>query len=243
MISSESILEVIDLNVYYSGSHILKGASLKLDKGTTAIIGRNGMGKTTLVSAIMGLVSVAKGEIIFNGENITNMSPDIIAKKGIGYVPQGRRVFKSLTVDEHLRFVARKGPDGDHYWTPEVIYELFPRLKERYKQSGANLSGGEQQMLAIGRALVTNPKLLIMDEPSEGLAPVIIDQLIEFCQKLKNTKMSLLLVEQNLAFAKSVSEVANVMFTGDFVYQDNFDKLIDSPELLHQYVGVGLKSS
>lgn len=234
------ILKVNNLHVYYGGSHILQGASLELEKGTSAIIGRNGMGKTTLVSAIMGLVPATEGTVELAGENITNFPPYKIAKKGIGYVPQGRRIFSSLTVDEQLKFVTRKGIDGTADWSPEKVYEFFPRLKERYKQSGTNLSGGEQQMLAIGRALVTNPKLLIMDEPSEGLAPVIINHIIEFCYKLRQMDMSLLLVEQNLNFAKSVSDYVNVMLTGKFAYQDTFNKLLGAPELLYKYVGVGI---
>lgn len=236
----KKILKVNNLHVYYGGSHILQGASLELEKGTTAIIGRNGMGKTTLVSAIMGLVPVTNGTVLFNGQDITNLQPNKIARRGIGYVPQGRRIFSSLTVDEQLRFVTRKSIDGEEEWTAEKVYEFFPRLKERYKQSGTNLSGGEQQMLAIGRALVTNPKLLIMDEPSEGLAPVIIDHIIDFCLKLKQTNMSLLLVEQNMSFAKSVSSYANVMLTGKFAYQESFEKLLNSPDLLYKYVGVGI---
>jgi len=234
------ILKVNNLHVYYGSSHILHGASMTLDKGTTTIIGRNGMGKTTFVSAIMGLVPVAEGTVELCGEDITNLPPYKIARKGIGYVPQGRRIFSSLSVDEQLRFVAKNNSDGTGEWSVERVYEFFPRLKERYKQKGTSLSGGEQQMLAIGRALVTNPKLLIMDEPSEGLAPVIIDQLIEFCHKLKKTDISLVLVEQNLMFAKNVSENVNVMLTGTFAYQDTYERLLNHPELLNKYVGVGI---
>lgn len=234
------ILKVNNLHVYYGGSHVLQGASMTLDKGTTTIIGRNGMGKTTFVSTIMGLVPATEGTVEFYGEDITNLPPYKIARKGIGYVPQGRRIFSSLTVDEQLRFVAKSNSDGSCEWFPERVYEFFPRLKERYKQKGTSLSGGEQQMLAIGRALVTNPKLLIMDEPSEGLAPVIIDQLIEFCHKLIKTDISLVLVEQNLLFAKNVSEKANVMLTGTFAYQDTYKRLLETPELLYKYLGVGI---
>lgn len=230
------ILKVEDLHVYYGGSHVLQGVSMELEEGMTAIIGRNGMGKTTLVNAIMGLVPTREGSVYLAGERITGMPPYVIARKGIGYVPQGRKIFPSLSVDEHLRFAARPVPGG---WDAEKVYEFFPRLKERWKQSGTNLSGGEQQMLAIGRALVTNPKLLIMDEPSEGLAPVIVDQLIDFCEKLKKTDMALVLVEQNLTFARTVSEDINVMLTGKFAYQDSFEKLMADHELTHQLIGIG----
>ncbi len=234
--SNGSIFCVENLHVYYGGSHVLHGVSLELYPGTTAIIGRNGMGKTTLIKAIMGLVPVREGKITFCGEDITGLPPYIVAHKGIGYVPQGRHIFESLSVDEQLKFAARRVDVG---WDAERVYEFFPKLKKCYKQSGTTLSGGEQQMLAIGRALVTNPKLLIMDEPSEGLAPVIIEQLVNFCLELKKTNMSLILVEQSLLFAQAVSENVNVMLTGNIVYSDSFQKLMDNKELTHQLIGVG----
>ena len=230
------ILKVEDLHVYYGGSHVLQGVSMELERGMTAIIGRNGMGKTTLVNAIMGLAPTRAGSVFLDGTRITGLPPYLIARKGIGYVPQGRKIFPSLTVDEHLRFAARPLPGG---WDAEKVYGLFPRLRERFRQSGTNLSGGEQQMLAIGRALVTNPKLLIMDEPSEGLAPVIVDQLISFCETLKQTDMALVLVEQNLTFARAVSDQVNVMLTGRFAYQDSFEALMADHALTHQLIGVG----
>ena len=162
------ILEVKNLDVHYGRAHALQGVSLSLERGVLAVVGRNGMGKTTLCNAITGLVS-ARGSIKLNGEEILGLAPNAITDKGIGYVPQGRRVWPSLSVDEHLRLVARKGP-----WTIDRIYDAFPRLSERKKNGGAELSGGEQQMLAISRALLFNPKLLVMDEPTEGLAPVIV---------------------------------------------------------------------
>ena len=232
------ILKVDNVHVYYGGSHVLQGVSLELANGATAVIGRNGMGKTTLVNAIMGLVPIKAGTISFLGADITKLPPYEIARRGIGYVPQGRRIFGSLTVDEQLRFAARPAKDADG-WNAEKVYSFFPRLKERFRQSGTTLSGGEQQMLAIGRALVTNPRLLIMDEPSEGLAPVIVDQLMDFCCQLRLTDISLLLVEQSLTFARKVSETANVMLTGRFAYQDDFDKLLADKKLTHQLIGIG----
>ena len=232
------ILKVENVHVYYGGSHVLQGVSLELEKGATTVIGRNGMGKTTLVKAIMGLVPIKEGSVSLMGEDITKLPPYEIARKGVGYVPQGRRIFGSLTVDEQLRFAARN-MDTPDAWTAEKVYAFFPRLKERYKQSGTTLSGGEQQMLAIGRALVINPQLLIMDEPSEGLAPVIVEQLIDFCLKLRQTQISLLLVEQSLTFAKTVSENVNVMLTGKFAYQDDFEKLLADKKLTHQLIGIG----
>ena len=167
--SSASILEVNGLNVYYGASHALQGVDLKLGHGVLSVVGRNGMGKTTLCNAIMGLVPVSSGSITFNGQNISNKTSADIARMGIGYVPQGRRLWKSLTVDEHLRLVS-SGHDGA--WSIERIYSTFPRLAERKNNGGSQLSGGEQQMLAISRALLLNPRLLVMDEPTEGLAPV-----------------------------------------------------------------------
>jgi len=234
----EPILVIKDLHVKYGGSHVLRGISLALDHGVVAIVGRNGMGKTTLVSAIIGLAPVYSGSVLFNGLSIIGLQPYQIASQGIGYVPQGRRIFTSLTVDEHLRFAARK-VDGGETWDAEKVYDLFPRLKERRRQSGSSLSGGEQQMLAIGRALVINPRLLVMDEPSEGLAPIIVDQLVHTCKNLMATGISILLVEQKLAFAASVADRVEVMVTGKMVYQGDFATLLSNHQLTQQYLGVG----
>src|SRR3954453_531092 len=178
---SPAALEVRGLDVYYGHSHALQGVDLSLDTGVFSVVGRNGMGKTTLCKAIMGLVPVSGGSIRVRGEDITRRPPAHIARLGAGYVPQGRRLWRSLSVDEHLRLAAglRRGA-----WTVERIYETFPRLAERKEHGGAQLSGGEQQMLAISRALVTNPQLLIMDEPTEGLAPVIVAQVEEMLLRL-----------------------------------------------------------
>ena len=168
-------LEVRDLNVFYGRSHALQGVNLRLDHGVLSVVGRNGMGKTTLCKAIMGLVPVASGDIAFGGQSLVGKSPAEIARLGIGYVPQGRRLWRSLSVDEHLKLVARRGGA----WSIERIYATFPRLAERKSNGGGQLSGGEQQMLAIARALLLNPSLLVMDEPTEGLAPVIVNQVEE----------------------------------------------------------------
>lgn len=205
-------MAVRDLNVYYGHSHVLQGVSFTLEHhGVLGIVGRNGMGKTTLCNAIMGLVRSRSGSIRLNGRELLGMEPYRIVDLGIGYVPQGRRVWPSLTVDEHLKVSARNGGA----WNPEKVYEMFPRLAERRRHEGDQLSGGEQQMLAIGRALVANPKLLIMDEPSEGLAPKIVQQVEELLVRLaREEDLAVLLVEQNLGVATKVARRLAVMVNG-----------------------------
>ena len=205
-------MAVRDLNVYYGHSHVLQGVSFTLEHhGVLGIVGRNGMGKTTLCNAIMGLVRSRSGSIRLNGRELSGMEPYRIVDLGIGYVPQGRRVWPSLTVDEHLKVSARNGGA----WNPEKVYEMFPRLAERRRHEGDQLSGGEQQMLAIGRALVANPKLLIMDEPSEGLAPKIVQQVEELLVRLaREEDLAVLLVEQNLGVATKVARRLAVMVNG-----------------------------
>jgi uncharacterized protein (UPF0261 family)/ABC-type branched-subunit amino acid transport system ATPase component len=203
------ILEIKNLDVHYGRAHALQGVSLAFEKGIVAVVGRNGMGKTTLCNAITGLVA-ARGSVKLNGEEILGLAPNVITDKGVGYVPQGRRVWPSLSVDEHLRLVARKGP-----WTVERIYKVFPRLLERRRNGGAELSGGEQQMLAISRALLFNPKLLVMDEPTEGLAPVIVQQVSAMLKALAaEGEISVLLIEQNLGVAIEVADTIDVMVNG-----------------------------
>ena len=231
------VLEVRAVHVYRDASYVLKGASLEIPSGVVALVGRNGMGKSTLMAALMGLLPVTRGEVILFGREIANRRPYEIAKNGIGYVPQGRRVFASLSVDEHLNMPWRKSA-GD--WSPDRVYGLFPRLYERRRHSGTRLSGGEQQMLAIGRALVTNPRLLLMDEPSEGLAPLIVDLVGAACRKLVEAGMSILLVEQNLHLAQAVTDTFFVMATGEIVHRGAFSSPSYDPELLRGYMGIGV---
>src|SRR5436309_4816043 len=200
---SATTLEVRGLDVYYGHSHALQGVDLTLDTGVFSVVGRNGMGKTTLCKAIMGLVPVSGGSIRVHGDDITRRPPAHIARLGVGYVPQGRRLWRSLSVDEHLQLAAgmRRGP-----WTVERIYHTFPRLSERKDHGGSQLSGGEQQMLAISRALLTNPHLLIMDEPTEGLAPVIVAQVEEMLVRLgQDDDVAVLVIEQNIGVATAIS--------------------------------------
>ena len=197
------ILRVDRLNVYYGRAHAVQDVSVTLDRGILAVVGRNGMGKTTLCNAITGLVA-ASGSIKLTGTELVGLPPHAITGLGVGYVPQGRRVWPSLTVDEHLRLAERSAHRG--VWTIERIYDLFPRLAERRGNGGYQLSGGEQQMLAIGRALLFNPRLLVMDEPTEGLAPVIVEQVAETLKSLGDDALSVLLVEQNLGVAIDVAD-------------------------------------
>ena len=233
---SEPLLAVEGLNAYYGRAHILQDVSFQLGDEGVAIVGRNGMGKTTLCASIMGMAPPrATGSIRFDGQELIGRASYKIAGLGIGYVPQGRRLLPSLSVDEHLRMVA--GRNGG-IWTTERVYELFPRLAERKRNGGAQLSGGEQQMLAIGRALLTNPKLLIMDEPSEGLAPTIIELLIETFRKLEQDGLRILLIEQNLGVATSLAERQLVMVGGEIATETTADVLVNDPELQRRYLGV-----
>jgi uncharacterized protein (UPF0261 family)/ABC-type branched-subunit amino acid transport system ATPase component len=227
------ILEVRNLDVHYGRAHALQGVSLSLDKGIIAVVGRNGMGKTTLCNAITGLVP-AGGSVKFNGEEILGLPAYAITEKGIGYVPQGRRVWPSLSVDEHLRLAARKGA-----WTVERIYKTFPRLSERKSNGGAELSGGEQQMLAISRALLFNPKLLVMDEPTEGLAPVIVQHVSAMLKALAaEGEISVLLIEQNLGVAIDVADTIDVMVNGRIARSMPASELAADRELQQRLLGV-----
>jgi uncharacterized protein (UPF0261 family)/ABC-type branched-subunit amino acid transport system ATPase component len=227
------ILEIKNLDVHYGRAHALQGVSLSLDRGVLAVVGRNGMGKTTLCNAITGLVG-ARGSVKLAGEEILGLAPNVITEKGIGYVPQGRRVWPSLSVDEHLRMVVRKGP-----WTVDRIYNVFPRLSERKKNGGAELSGGEQQMLAISRALLFNPKLLVMDEPTEGLAPVIVQQVSAMLKSLAaEGEISVLLIEQNLGVAIEVADTVDVMVNGRIARSMRASELAADRELQQRLLGV-----
>jgi uncharacterized protein (UPF0261 family)/ABC-type branched-subunit amino acid transport system ATPase component len=235
---SAPALEVRGLDVYYGHSHALQGVDLTLDSGVFSVVGRNGMGKTTLCKTIMGLLRASGGSVRLRGEDITHLSPARIAQAGVGYVPQGRRLWRSLSVAEHLSLAAgmRRGA-----WTIDRIYETFPRLAERKDHGGGQLSGGEQQMLAISRALLTNPQLLIMDEPTEGLAPVIVAQVEEMLVRLgEDDDMSVLVIEQNIGVATAISKNVAIMVNG------RINRIIDSArlsadrELQQRLLGVGV---
>jgi branched-chain amino acid transport system ATP-binding protein len=232
---SEPLLAVEDLNGWYGTAHVLQGVSFSMGAEPVALIGRNGMGKSTLCLAISGLLESAAGSVRLDGQELLGKPAYKVAGAGIGYVPQGRRLFESLTVDEHLDIVGRRAKGQ---WTPKRVYELFPRLAERRHVSGTSLSGGEQQMLAIGRALVTNPRVLIMDEPSEGLAPTIVEGLVETVKELAAGGMGLLVVEQNLGVATSLAERQLVMVTGSIAVETTAAELAADPGAQRRYLGV-----
>jgi len=234
------LLEVEGLSAFYGKARALEDVSFRMAHESIAIVGRNGMGKTTLCNAIMGISPpAATGSIRFAGNELVGGHSYRIARQGIGYVPQGRRLFPSLTVDEHLRIASREAPtDGGSPWTRERVYELFPRIAERRRNGGAELSGGEQQMVAIGRALVTNPRLLVLDEPSEGLAPAIIEIMIETFQQLEREGLAILLIEQNLGVATALAERQLIMVAGSIATETTAETLSSDSELQRRYLGV-----
>ena len=232
---ADTLLEVEDVHGYYGTAHVLEGVSFSMGAEPVALIGRNGMGKSTLCAALVGLLPHSTGSVRLEGRELLGRPAYKVASAGIGFVPQGRRLFQSLTVDEHLQIVGAKSSAA---WTPKRVYELFPRLAERKQVSGTSLSGGEQQMLAIGRALLTNPKVLIMDEPSEGLAPTIVEGLVQTIKDLAAAGMGLLVVEQNLGVATSLADRQLVMVTGTIATETTAAELRDDPAAQRRYLGV-----
>jgi len=234
---SEPLLQVRDLCSGYGESRVLDELSFSMGVEAVGIIGRNGMGKTTFCDTLMGLVPTTSGQVLLHGEHIEGRTPEKVARSGISYVPQGRRLFASLTVDEHLAMLA-KGTRGKR-WTPEAVYELFPRLAQRRTSSGTDLSGGEQQMLAVGRALLLNGSLVLMDEPSEGLAPTIVDVLVDVVHRLVTEGTAVLVVEQKLRAATAMAERQLVMVSGRIQAETTAAALQADPELQRRYLGVG----
>jgi len=232
-----TILEVQDIHTYYGDAYVLQGLSLKVEEGQIlGLLGRNGVGKTTLVNSIVGFTPPRRGKILFKGVDITQFSSFETVRMGMGLVPQGRRVFPSLSVEENLRVAGRNV--GRHRWNLEQVFALFPRLEERRAQRARTLSGGEQQMLAIGRALMTNPDCLIMDEPSEGLAPIVIQGVWEAVGKLKEEGLSILLVEQNASLAIKLVDYVHVLSKGQVVYSADPQVLWANEEIKSGYLGI-----
>ena len=248
MAPPEVLLSVRDIHTYYAQSYVLQGLSLDLHRGQiVAILGRNGMGKTTLVRSIAGLTPPRAGEVRLRDRPLTGIPPHQIARQGVALVPQGRRIFKSLTVRENLSLATsamaggrrlRSDRDGAPAWTLERVLHAFPNLRARIANRGGALSGGEQQMLAIGRALMRNPDLILMDEPSEGLSPRLVQQVGEILQTLKQQQHSILLVEQNIGLALSVADYVYVLSVGKFVFEGTPEALMANAEVIDRHLGV-----
>ncbi|HLR93571.1 MAG TPA: ABC transporter ATP-binding protein [Jiangellaceae bacterium] len=235
--SARPFLEVEDLVAGYAGSRVLDGVSLSVAAGeTVALLGRNGVGKTTLIESVMGLLRPSSGRIRVDGRDVTRKPPHVVARAGVGIVPQGRRVFAPLSVQENLEISVRAS-SGE--WTVDRIYELMPRLRERRANLGSQLSGGEQQMLAIGRALLGSPALLLLDEPSDGLAPSVVDQVGEVVRDLTSTGIAVLIVEQDLHLAFDVAARVNVMSKGQIVHESSVAEFRRDEKLAHTLLGVG----
>jgi len=231
------MLELLDIHTYYGESHVLHGISMTVQQGSVvALLGRNGMGKTTTIRSIIGFTPPREGQIRFKKREITKLKPYHIAKMGIGLVPQGRNIFPSLSVKENLTMAARQGRKKNGGWSLDRVYAQFPILKERSKLKGNLLSGGEQQMLAVGRALMTNPDLLLMDEPSEGLAPLVVHDIGFIIVRLKKEGLSILLVEQNLPMGLGVSDHVLIISKGQIVYESSPAQLRENEEVKVKYL-------
>jgi branched-chain amino acid transport system ATP-binding protein len=232
-------LSLKNVHTFYGDSHVLHGVSFSLQPGEVlALLGRNGAGKTTCISTIIGFLNPKQGEIRLFGQPITGLSPERISQLGIGLVPQGRRIFPSLSVRENLVVARQREGTSHNPWGLDRIYDMFPRLRERHAQFAGTLSGGEQQMLAIGRALMGNPSVLLLDEPSEGLAPLIVAEVGRTLRRLKEEGQSIVLVEQNRQLALDVADRAVILNTGRCVFAGSAEELCDNEELIAQNLGV-----
>jgi branched-chain amino acid transport system ATP-binding protein len=232
-------LSLINVHAFYGDSHILQGVSFALQPGgVLALLGRNGAGKTTCISTIIGFLKPRDGEIRLFGEAIDGLSPERISHLGIGLVPQGRRIFPSLTVRENLIVAQQRESASPKPWNVERIYEIFPRLRERHAQLAGTLSGGELQMLAIGRALMGNPRVLLLDEPSEGLAPLIVAEVGRTIRRLKEEGQSIVLVEQNLKLALEVADQAVILNTGRCAFAGSTQELVNNEAIISQNLGI-----
>ena len=232
------MLSVEDIHSYYGDSHVLHGVSLAVQGGeVVAILGRNGMGKTTLIRGLIGFTPPRQGRVLFKGKDVTNLPPFRAVEMGMGLVPQGRRIFPSLTVLENLQVAACS--DGEQRWSLERVFALFPRLAARKTHHGDKLSGGEQQMLAIGRALMTNPDLLLLDEPTEGLAPLVVREVGKTLDQLRREGLSILLVEQSVPFATRIADKVHVLSRGSIVHSCSPAELLANDEVKSRYLGLG----
>ena len=234
-----NLLSVHGLNTYYGASHILRDLSFKVGRGeTVGLMGRNGMGKSTLLKSIVGLVQARSGQIEFQGQAIQGQTPFTIAHQGMAYVPEGRGIFGNLSVHENLVMAARPGVRGQQDWTYQRVLDTFPRLGERLSHGGQQLSGGEQQMLSIGRALMTNPDLLLLDEATEGLAPLIALEIWRICALVAQSGISTVIVDKNWQHVTKVTQQNVILVKGEVVFQGSSAELLSQPDVLNQHLGV-----
>jgi branched-chain amino acid transport system ATP-binding protein len=234
-------MRVEDIHTYYGNSYILQGLSLAIAPGeTVAVLGRNGVGKTTLVRSIIGFTPPARGRIFLNDNIVSGLAPERIARRGVALVPQGRRIFRSLTVEETLSIAARRRPETARQpqWSLDRVYDIFPRLRERRHQRSETLSGGEQQMLVTGRALVSNPQLLMLDEPTEGLSPLMVQELQAVLRTIKTSGVTLLIVEHRISFALALADRIYLMSKGRVAQETSPQELRSDHELRLRYLGV-----
>jgi branched-chain amino acid transport system ATP-binding protein len=237
--SSDLLIEVKGLHSYYGQSHILRGINFSVARGqTVGLMGRNGMGKSTLLKSIMGIVQPREGEVRIKGERTNGRAVFEVAQMGVAYVPEGRGIFGNLNVIENLKMAARSGTQGQKDWTYERVLETFPRLKERLGHGGQQLSGGEQQMLTIGRALMTNPDVLILDEATEGLAPLIAREIWRIVGQIKQTGISTIIVDKNYKHVTQITDKNVILVKGEVVFEGSSSELISKPEILSQNLGV-----
>jgi branched-chain amino acid transport system ATP-binding protein len=235
------MLEVFDINTFYGKSHILHNVSIGVNEGEIiGLLGRNGVGKTTTLKSIIGIVSPQSGSIQFEGQNITGLRPHQIARLGIGYVPEERRIFPTLTVRENLLMGIKPGkePNRDDSWTIEKVYQLFPGLKERDSNKGRYLSGGEQQMLTIGRTLMGDPQLLLLDEPTEGLAPLIVESVVSVIKEINKSGVAILLVERSIEIVMELAMGIFLMSKGEIVFEGKIEELKERPDIREKYLEV-----
>lgn len=236
---SNTLLEVRDLNTYYGASHVLRNLNFRVERGqAVGLMGRNGMGKSTLLKSIMGLVKPRSGSIAFQGLPIHGQTPYAIANQGMAYVPEGRGIFGNLSVHENLVMAARAGLRGQQDWTYQRVLDTFPRLGERLSHGGQQLSGGEQQMLSIGRALMTNPDLLLLDEATEGLAPLIALEIWRMCALVAKSGISTVIVDKNWQHVTQITQHNVILVKGETVFQGSSEQLLSQPDIMNQHLGV-----
>jgi branched-chain amino acid transport system ATP-binding protein len=233
------LIEARGIHAYYGASHVLHGVDLEVHRGETiGLMGRNGMGKTTLLRSILGLLPPRDGQVLLRGEDMTRAAPHRIARAGVAYVPEGRGIFQNLSVRENLLMAARPGPDGRREWTYERVLATFPKLAERLHHGGQQLSGGEQQMLTIGRALLTNPDLLILDEATEGLAPLVAREIWATVRQIREAGIAAIIVDKNFSAVSTITDRNVVLVKGRVVFEGASDQLHRSPETLQRHLGI-----